>query len=122
MGTPKCRFCTAPPLELPLDSARHAPGTVRGHVSHYAGKDLSMRLPAIAHLVGARFSRAAPGQERLFFLNLPALVLLFARLFACALSSQRGFHSFLFARLQVKGVSLDLLDNVLLLHLALEAA
>ena len=43
-------------------------------------------------------------------------------LFPAALSRQSLFDSFLFARLQVEGVLLNLFDDVLLLDLALEAA
>ena len=50
------------------------------------------------------------------------LVLLFASLFAAALSRQRFLHSLLFAWLEVEGVTLHFLNNVLLLNLALEAA
>ena len=70
------------------------------------------------NLVGARLSRAAPGEERLF----PALILFFACFLARPLTSQRGLHTLLFARFQVKGVTLDLLDNVFLLYLAFKAA
>jgi hypothetical protein len=49
------------------------------------------------------------------------LVLFFTCFLSAALARQRFFHAFLLARLQVKGVTLDLLDNVFLLHLALEA-
>jgi hypothetical protein len=45
-----------------------------------------------------------------------------ARLFPVSLTGQRLLDPFLLSRLQVKGVSLDLLDNVLLLDLTLEAA
>jgi len=49
------------------------------------------------------------------------LVLFFPRFLAAALARQSFFYALLLARLQVKGVTLDLLDNVFLLHLALEA-
>jgi hypothetical protein len=47
--------------------------------------------------------------------------LFFTCFLAATLSRQRFFHALFFARLQVKGVTLDLLDDVFLLHLALEA-
>jgi hypothetical protein len=50
------------------------------------------------------------------------LVLLLANLLPVALASERLFHALLFARLQIKGVALDLLDNVFGLNLALEPA
>jgi hypothetical protein len=49
-------------------------------------------------------------------------VLLLANFLASALTSQRRLYTFLLTRLQVKGVALDLFDNVFLLHLPLEAA
>ncbi len=49
------------------------------------------------------------------------LVLLFACFLPAALAGQRFLHPFLLAWLQVKGVTLDLLNDVFLLHLALEA-
>jgi len=48
------------------------------------------------------------------------LFLLFTSFFAAALPRQRLFDALLLAGLQVIGVSLDLLDNVFLLHLAFE--
>lgn len=51
-----------------------------------------------------------------------ALVLFFARFFASSLASKSGLHTLFLAGLQVEGVALDLLDNVFLLHLALETA
>ena len=50
------------------------------------------------------------------------LILLFASLFPAALARKRFFYALLFAGLQIKGVTLDLLDDVFLLNLALEAA
>jgi hypothetical protein len=49
------------------------------------------------------------------------LVLLFACFLTGALACQRFLHAFLFARLQIKGVTFHFLDDVLLLHLPLEA-
>jgi hypothetical protein len=48
-------------------------------------------------------------------------VLLFARFFAGALTRQRFFYALLFAGFQVKGVTLDFLDDVFGLHFSLEA-
>ncbi len=79
---------------------------------------LSMRSLMQLKMVGARLSRAAPGRSG------PSLrlILFLACLFSGALTSQRGFDTFLFAGLQVEGMTLDLLDNVFLLHLTFEAA
>ncbi len=49
------------------------------------------------------------------------LVLLLTDLLAIALTCKRFLHAFLFTGLQIKRVTLDFLDNVFSLHLALEA-
>ena len=49
------------------------------------------------------------------------LILLLTDLLAIALTCERFFHAFLFTGLQIKRVTLDFLDNVFRLHLALEA-
>ncbi len=59
-----------------------------------------------------------PGRGDPFML----LVLFFANFLASAFSGQRGLYTLLFTGFQVKGVALDLFDNVFLLHFALEAA
>jgi len=70
----------------------------------------------LLNMVGARLSRAAPGRSG------PLLLVLFlARFFTGSLASQRGFNPLFFAGLQVEGVTLDLLDDVFLLHLAFKA-
>jgi hypothetical protein len=48
------------------------------------------------------------------------LVLLFTDFFAITLASQRFLHALLLTRLQIKRVTLDFLDNVFGLHLALK--
>src|ERR1039458_4247110 len=49
-------------------------------------------------------------------------VLFFSSFFPAALARQGFLHALFLAGFQIKGVALDLLDNVFLLHLALEAA
>ena len=49
-------------------------------------------------------------------------VLFLARFFTATLASQRFLDSLLLAWLQIKRVPLDFLDDVFLLHLALEPA
>ena len=49
------------------------------------------------------------------------LVLLLTDLLAIALACKRFFHTFLFTGLQIKRVTLDFLDDVFGLHLALKA-
>jgi len=51
-----------------------------------------------------------------------ALVLFFTRFLASPLAGECCLHTLFLAGLQVEGVALNLLDNVFLLHLALEAA
>jgi len=67
---------------------------------------------------GGLIEQSRAGTERLF----PALILFFASLFTSAFASQRGLHTLFLAGLQVEGVTLDLLDDVFLLYLALETA
>ena len=50
------------------------------------------------------------------------LILLFTSLFAIPLACQRLFYAALFTGLKVKGVTLDFLDDVLLLYLAFKPA
>jgi hypothetical protein len=82
------------------------------------GEILIMKSLVQLNLVGARSSRAAPGRCG----SLLRLVLLFTCLFSRALSSERSLYALFFAGLQVKGVALNLLDDIFLLHLAFEAA
>src|SRR3977135_1802569 len=70
-------------------------------------------------------NRAGPprdGGDPSSLICLAPLILLLTRLLTGTLASQCGLHALFFARLQVKRVTLDLLDNVFLLHLALETA
>lgn len=69
-------------------------------------------------LLFSREKQGPPSERRPF----DELVLLFASLFATALTRQRFLHTLFLARLEVKGVTFDLLDNVLLLDFALEAS
>jgi len=48
------------------------------------------------------------------------LVLLFPGLFTAALSGQRFFYALLFTRLEIEGMTLHFLDDVLLLDFAFE--
>jgi hypothetical protein len=57
-----------------------------------------------------------------FSYSLVRLILFLAHFLASPLTSERGFHAFLLTGFQVKGVALDLFDNVFLLHFALETA
>jgi hypothetical protein len=75
-------------------------------------------IPDAAQLGGGQIEQSRPGNGAAF----PALILFFACFLPGALTSQRGLHTLFFAGLQVKGVTLDLLDDVFLLHLAFKAA
>jgi hypothetical protein len=84
-----------------------------------AGKPLrSMKSLLQLNPDGGQIEQSRPGKER----PCAALILFFSRFFTRAFASQRGLHTLLLAGLQVKGVTLDLLDDVFLLHLALETA
>jgi hypothetical protein len=75
-------------------------------------------IPLQLDVGGGQIEQGRPGRERPF----AALVLFFARFFASSLASKSGLNTLFLAGLQVEGVALDLLDNVFLLHLALETA
>ena len=75
-------------------------------------------IPVAAQHGGGQIEQSRPGKERPFV----ASILFFACLFAGSLASQSSFHALFFAGLQVEGVAFHLLDDVFLLHLALEAA
>jgi hypothetical protein len=55
------------------------------------------------------------------FLSVCLVALLLARLLTATLARDGFLDAFLFARFQVEGVPLNLLDNIFLLDLALEA-
>jgi len=117
--TPKFGSLTTPPRYYPWTRPDHAPGMVRGlQLIDLCREKCDYRSLLQLNLVGARLSRATPGRSGPF----PALILFFTRLFPSALACQRCFHTLLFAGLQVKGVTFHFLDDVFLLHLALEAA
>ena len=77
-----------------------------------------MKSPAATQHGGGQIEQGRSGKERPFI----ALILFFACLFSSPLARQRGLYTLFFAGLQVKGVTLYLLDDVFLLHLAFEAA
>ena len=108
------------PLKLPLDSARHAPGTERGYSISAKCRldDYYLVYPRATLSGGGQMEQGHPGRGDPFM----ALILFLAYFLASAFSGQRGLYALLFTGFQVKGVALDLLDNVFLLHFALEAA
>jgi hypothetical protein len=108
------------PLNYPLDSARRALRTVRSQniTADARCRSCGRTIPVAAQCDGGQIEQGRSGKER----PSTASVLFLARLLASALASQRCFHALFLAGFQVKGVALDLLDNVFLLHLALETA
>lgn len=106
------------PPQLFGNAPGSAPPQLRNAAEHYytlrtrnCDKSLRNRGTEVKNKLGRFLAGAA-----LFH-----LILLFASLLAAPLASERLFNALLFAWLQVKGVSLDLLDDVFLLHLAFEA-
>ena len=84
---------------------------------------MSMKSLLAAQNGGGQIERSRPGKERpLTALTLLRLVLFFTRFLASPLACESSLNTLFLAGLQIKGVALDLLDNVFLLHLALEAA
>jgi hypothetical protein len=87
-------------------------------LSFMPGRMSEYGIPAATQYGGGQIEQSRSGTERPFI----ALILFFACFFSGALARERGLDTLLFAGLQVEGVTLNLLDNVFLLHLALEAA
>jgi len=79
---------------------------------------MSMKIPITTQSGGGQIEQSRPGRERPF----NSSILFLARLLAGPFPSQRGLHALFLAGFQVEGVALNLLDNVFLLYLALEAA
>jgi hypothetical protein len=87
-------------------------------------------IPAATLSGGGQIEQGHPWTERPLIASVLLLthykpfssVLLLANFLTRALASERGLHAFFLTRLEVKGVALDFLNNVFLLHLALEAA
>jgi len=80
------------------------------------GAEFSARFPPRKRHAGKERATLGSGGPRVL------LVLLFPSFFPAALACQCFFHTLLLAGLQIKGVALYLLNDVFLLHLALEAA
>jgi hypothetical protein len=72
-------------------------------------------------LVQAAVSSNSREEETAGHVEKLELILLLADFLAIALAGKRLFHALLFTGLQIKRVTLDFLDNVFSLHLALEA-
>ena len=87
------------------------------YIAFYAGRMMSMNS-LLARGGGGQIEQSRPGKERPFH----ALILFFTCFLASPLARESSLYAFLLAWLQVKGVAFDLLDNVFLLYLALEAA
>jgi hypothetical protein len=125
--TPKYRFVYSSPSLLPLGLGPPRSRAEGGYKlsslecrrNDYEFIEVMTRPYLRLNSVGAGLSRAAPGRSGSFLLR---LILFLARFLAGSLASESSFHPLFLARLQVKGVSLDLLDNVFLLYLTLEAA
>jgi hypothetical protein len=79
---------------------------------------LKYGIPAATQNGGGQIEQSRSGTERPF----NALILFLACLLSGALARERSLYTLLFAGLQVEGVTLHFLDDVFLLHLALEAA
>ncbi len=94
-------------------------GTVRGlQLFDLCREKCDYEVPTCSSTWWGPFEQSRSGTVRLFTES----ILLFSCLFTSALASQRSFHTLFFAGLQVKGVTFHFLDDVFLLHLALEAA
>ena len=92
----------------------------RGHKLYrfLCRKNDEYKIPAAARDGGGQIEQGRPGKERPF----AASILFFTCFFASPLARESSLDTLLLAWLQVKGVTLNLLDDVFLLYLALEAA
>ena len=117
-GSPKIQVVYCSPSVLPLGLGPPRSQEGRGYnLSCFYMPEMKYEIPCCSSTRwGARFEQGRPGKER------PSieLVLFFARLLASTLASESSLDTLFLTGLQVKGVALDLLDNVFLLHLALE--
>jgi hypothetical protein len=82
---------------------------------------MNMNNPSFGSKGGDQIEQSRPGKERPFHFD-SLSILFFASLLTSSLTRESSFYALFLTRLQVKGVALDLLDNVFLLHFALEAA
>jgi len=82
------------------------------------GRKFEYGIPAATQCGGGQIEQSRSGTERPFI----ALILFFARFLSGTLARESGLDTLFFAGLQVEGVTLNLFDNVFLLHLAFEAA
>ncbi len=115
----KNRLCTSPPrLPLGLGPPRAWNGAWVQTVPLICRRTMSMSSPCCSSTWWGP-DRAEPPREGA---ALCCLVLFFTYLLSRSFASQRGLHTLFLARFQVEGVALDLLDNVFLLYLTLEAA
>ncbi len=111
---------------IPLDNVRNCPWTRPATPEPRVVTDLiskpvvrSRRLPptgmrrVVVNSGKRRLGEAAPSA---------VLILLFASFFSASLTRQRFLDALFLAGFQIKGVTLNLLDNVFLLHFPLEPA
>jgi hypothetical protein len=94
------------------------------NVSRYTGSLCWCQSTAGVHRSGgfqAAVSSNSREEETAGHVEKRELILLLADLLAITLAGKRFFHALLFTGLQIKRVTLDFLDNVFSLHLALEA-
>ncbi len=114
----RLQVVTSPSI-TPWTRPHRAPRKVRGTKPPLVrGAVCGRTILRLLDLVGAKIEQSRPGEGAALS---TASVLFLACFLASALTSQRGFHALFLAGLQVKGVALNLLDNVFLLHLAFKA-
>jgi hypothetical protein len=120
--------CVHPPSNCPWTRpATHSNGAwIQMFLLECRMNDEDRIIPAAALPGGGQIEQGRPGTGRPFTALVLLLqtrsVLLLANFLARTLASERGFHAFFLTRFEIKGVALNLLDDVFLLHLALESA
>src|SRR5258708_290031 len=116
-------------MRIPMDTCpKTAPPASRASASTFASTFLIIVSPASSDefptkIVDAKTRKAGPVSRPASSVSMVQGLLCVARpLLAVALASQGFFGALLLARFQIERVPLDFLDNVFLLHFALETA
>ena len=120
LATTENAGCVLLPLDCPMDSARHAFAVCVGtDCIRFIGRNGELPSQARLHLGEGQMELGHSGGSGPSCL---ASVLFLARLLPCALAGESSFHALFLTRLQVEGMTFYFLDDIFLLHFALETA
>ena len=110
--------CMLLPLYCPMDSARHAFEVCVG-TDYFIGRNRERSFQVRLKLGEGQIERGHSGGSGPSCL---ASVLFLARLLPCTFAGESSFHTLFLTGLQVEGMTFYFLDDVFLLHFALETA